>query len=736
MRRDKYEDERGSGGNGGSSWISYSDMMAALMLVFVLMLCVSLLKYFTAPKEEDFQQLQSIEERLKEIEQREADLAEREEKLAKALAELEKERAELKKAQEQLEKDRVELKKAQEQLAKDQAELKKAQEQLAKDQAELRKAQEQLTKDRAELKKAQEQLEKDRAELKKAQEQLEKDRAELRKAQEQLEKDRAELRKAQEQLEKDRAELKKAQEQLEKDREELRKAQEQLEKDLEELRKAREQLEKERAELQKAREQLEKDREELRKAQEQLEKDRAELQKTQEQLEKDRAALAQLEKELEELRKAQKQLEKDREELRKAQEQLEKDREELRKAQEQLEKDREELRKAQEQLKKEQEELRKAQEQLRLEQEAFRAEKEAAATPPLESEDWQREIQRGIEKQQAILDQYSLRSRIIASQSSAFENSGLNITINRDTGNISTPNFILFDAGSSELSDEGKQFLDAFIPLYLEVLMLPEYESNISEVIIEGHTDSSFSADMELSRQRAAQVIAYSLQMPALTEAQRAYLADRATFIGRGFTDPVFDENGQINREASRRVELKFQIRDNHLLAETELVEELTGRLIKAGIPASVNQETGDILPAGILFFEAGEDTLTEEGKTFIREFLPVYLKVLMKSGYREQVGMLIIEGTADRLVPDADRLELSQRRAAQVMEYCMQLDLTELQADFLQRKLAAAGRAAADSAEGTGGRTEDNGGAQVTFRIRLKNTDSLTELKNLLQDS
>ena len=652
MRRDKYEDERGSGGNGGSSWISYSDMMASLLLVFVLMLCVSLLKYFTAPKEEDLKQHQSIEEQLKEIEVREADLAKREEKLAKALAELEKERAELQKAQEQLEKDQSELQKAQEQLEKDQAELQKAQEQLEKDQAELQKAQEQLEKDQSELQKAQEQLEKDQTELQKAQEQLEMDQAEMQKAQEQLKKDQAALA------------------------------------------------------------QLEKEQTELQKAQEQLAKDQAALQAAQERLQKDQQALEQEKKELEEVRAALKQ---DRILLE----------EEL--AAFETEK---------EQLKKQQAELKEAQEQLRLEQEAFRAEKEAEATSTLEPEaEWQREIQQGIEKQQAILDQYSLRSRIIASQSNTFENSGLNITINQDTGDITTPNFILFDAGSSELSDEGKQFLDDFIPLYLEVLMRPEYESDISEVIIEGHTDSPFSTDMELSQQRAARVIAYSMQMPALTEAQRAYLTDRAMFIGRGFTDPVFNEDGQINREASRRVEIKFQIRDNHLLAETELVGELTNRLNETGITASVNPETGSVLPDGIHFFEAGEDTLTEEGKTFIREFLPVYLEVLMEPRYQQQVEMLIIEGTADRLVPDAERLELSQRRAAHVMEYCMQLDLTEAELVYLQKMLATAGRTAADSAEGTDGRTEDNADVQVTFGFRLKNSNSLTKMKNLLQD-
>ena len=33
--------------NSGASWISYSDMMAALLLVFVLILSVSLYQYFT-----------------------------------------------------------------------------------------------------------------------------------------------------------------------------------------------------------------------------------------------------------------------------------------------------------------------------------------------------------------------------------------------------------------------------------------------------------------------------------------------------------------------------------------------------------------------------------------------------------------------------------------------------------------------------------------------------------------
>ena len=619
MRRDKYEDER-VGGGGGSSWISYSDMMASLLLVFVLMLCVSLLKYFTAPKEEDIRQQQTIDEQLKEIETREAELTKREEALAEAL------------------------------------------EQLAKDREELRAAQEQLTKDQEALKMAQEQLTKDQEALKAAQEQLKQDQEALKAAQEQLAKDQEALKAVQEQLEKDQEALKAAQEQLKQDQETLRVAQEQLKK-------------KEQA----------------------LEQEKKELEETRAALDRDRA---------------------------------------------ELDKEKAELEKEKEQLKQDQADLKAERDQLDLEREAFRTEKEAfekeskagvetAAAPESESE-WQKEKQRELQKQQALLDQYSLRRRIIASQYDAFKDSGLNIAINRDTGDITTPNFILFDPGSIELSEAGKRFMDTFIPRYLEVLMLPEYESYISEVVIEGHTDSAFSSAMELSRDRAVQVMAYSLQIPTLTETERAYLSERASFIGRGFMDPIIGGNGQINREASRRVEIKFQIRDNDLLSESELIGELSGRLEAAGVSAIVDPETGDVLPDGILLFNEGKDELTVEGKVFIRRFLPVYLDVMMKAEYQEQIGMLIIEGTTDQKVLDAERLDLGQRRATRVMEYCMQQDLTEEQKAYLQSRLITAGRNTASSSE----RTDENADRHIKFRFQLKNTGSLTEIRNLFQDN
>ena len=48
MARQRIHNRRASrGSQGGFSWISYSDMMAALLLIFVLILTYSLYQYFT-----------------------------------------------------------------------------------------------------------------------------------------------------------------------------------------------------------------------------------------------------------------------------------------------------------------------------------------------------------------------------------------------------------------------------------------------------------------------------------------------------------------------------------------------------------------------------------------------------------------------------------------------------------------------------------------------------------------
>ena len=123
---------RGSTG-GGASWISYSDMMAALLLIFVLILTYSLYHYFTMleaktreleeqqqllltqqqllnSKEEELSALQiSLNAKQEELDEANARLLTREELLAQLQAELEEKELELSAATAKLEEQQIAL---------------------------------------------------------------------------------------------------------------------------------------------------------------------------------------------------------------------------------------------------------------------------------------------------------------------------------------------------------------------------------------------------------------------------------------------------------------------------------------------------------------------------------------------------------------------------------------------------------------------------------------------------
>ena len=459
----------------------------------------------------------------------------------------------------------------------------------------------------------------------------------------------------------------------------------------------------------------------------------------------------------------------------------------LKAAQEQLKKDQEALKAAQEQLKKDQGALKAAQEQLKKDQEALKAREEELAkklaemvtptptatptptptptatptptptptatptptptptatpapTPTVDQAEIERQLAelRALQEQQAALENYTVRNQIINSQFAAFSGSGLQINIDPDTGEIVLANSILFDAGSDTLRPEGMEFLNEFIPVYLDVLMKPEFEGYISEVIIEGHTDTkgTYFGNLELSQERASSVMEYSLSVPGLTEEQKEYLQAMVSATGRGSAEPVYDEEGNIDSEACRRVEFKFRMKETNILAGTGIIEELTQTLGEAGLEVSVDEATGDIRLNSTIMFGSNSAEVKKEGQAFIRKFLPVYLDVLMKPEYEEYVGVIIIEGYTDDKGTYVANLKLSQQRASNVMKYCLQVDLTDEQREYLRKMITATGRSYANLIYKENGKVDQNASRRVVFKFRLKDTKSLDELKKMIQET
>ena len=240
---------------------------------------------------------------------------------------------------------------------------------------------------------------------------------------------------------------------------------------------------------------------------------------------------------------------------------------------------------AQEILAAQQEELAEAQSLLEEKEDEIAAQQEQLDALSIQLGNQQTQIdaqQKALDDQQQQLEALvGLRTRIITSLSSALKEANISAQVDPTNGSIALESDVLFELGRYNLSDRGEAFIDRFLPVYLNVLFSDEYRDYVSEIIIEGHTDSlgSYIDNLELSQQRALAVASYVLDdgYRAITADQKKQLRKVTTANGRSFSDPVLDANGLEDMDASRRVVFKFRLTDEQMIQQLKNILENTG---------------------------------------------------------------------------------------------------------------------------------------------------------------
>jgi len=178
-----------------------------------------------------------------------------------------------------------------------------------------------------------------------------------------------------------------------------------------------------------------------------------------------------------------------------------------------------------------------------------------------------------MDDQQLKLDTFlGVRTQIIQDLSQTFTQESLRASVDITTGNIIVESTVFFDTNKADIKESGRQLLNRFIPVYLNVLLRPEYSDYLGAIIVEGHTDTqgTFLSNLELSQRRALAVVTYCLNdMPGLSQGQRTALERIISPTGRSYSSPIYNADGTVNMEQSRRVEFKFSLKD------TEMIEEI-----------------------------------------------------------------------------------------------------------------------------------------------------------------
>jgi len=162
-----------------------------------------------------------------------------------------------------------------------------------------------------------------------------------------------------------------------------------------------------------------------------------------------------------------------------------------------------------------------------------------------------------------------IRIKVIAELKKAL---GKKIKINPKTGSMRFSSSILFDVGKAKLKEDAKLELKKVFLQYVKALLSnPDIKKHLNKIIIEGHTDSDggFLYNLQLSQKRAYEVMNYLL---TLNFVKKHHLKDIMIASGRSYLNPVLDKNGKEDKKKSRRIEIKFTLKNNDAMKEIEKI--------------------------------------------------------------------------------------------------------------------------------------------------------------------
>ncbi len=148
---------------------------------------------------------------------------------------------------------------------------------------------------------------------------------------------------------------------------------------------------------------------------------------------------------------------------------------------------------------------------------------------------------------------------------------GDKIDIDKKTGSLRLASNILFGSGEATLKPEAKVELKRAFEEYIGTLITNQsIKNHLDKIIIEGHTDSvgSYIYNLNLSQKRALAVMEYLL---TLDFTKKHNIQPLMIASGRAYQDAIIVD-GVEDKEASRRIEIKFRLKNEDAMHEIEKV--------------------------------------------------------------------------------------------------------------------------------------------------------------------
>lgn len=154
-----------------------------------------------------------------------------------------------------------------------------------------------------------------------------------------------------------------------------------------------------------------------------------------------------------------------------------------------------------------------------------------------------------------------IASNVNNSVKQTLKENGIPIEIDKESGEVTFGETALFDTDSDQLKPEAKEILNIFVPKYAETIY-KDYGDYISKIIVEGHTDDvgTYIYNLDLSQRRAFSVVNYIVGEEIGEYKYKDKLTEDIIAVGRSKAEPIKNNDNSINRDKSRRVEIKYEV--------------------------------------------------------------------------------------------------------------------------------------------------------------------------------
>ncbi|OCL87609.1 putative lipoprotein YiaD precursor [Aliarcobacter thereius] len=144
------------------------------------------------------------------------------------------------------------------------------------------------------------------------------------------------------------------------------------------------------------------------------------------------------------------------------------------------------------------------------------------------------------------------------------------VNIDEKSGAIKFSSNILFDKNSFALKNESKKELNGALKRYFDVLLKDEdIKKYIETITIEGYTDSdgTYLTNLYLSQKRALSVMQFLYDENIV---EKELLNSFVSSSGKSSSNLVYDSKSIEDKDASRRIEIKFTIKNEEAIKELQ----------------------------------------------------------------------------------------------------------------------------------------------------------------------